>query len=179
VSYVSTVRTHPIRELNGLITAEVENLFRVAYRLTGSRHDAEDLVQDVCERALRKAPRFSAAEDCRRWLLRVLFNRFIDGTRHINRSPLVTSCGIEGSAAFAVAEDPEEMASRSDAELELLRAWRRLEPAQQVLLMLHAEGHDLDEIAQITDIDKPALSSRLYRARTSLAGYLRQERSAR
>jgi len=165
--------------LNGLIAAEVEALFRVAYRLTGSRHDAEDLVQDVCERALRKAPRFSTVEDCRRWLLRVLFNRFVDGSRHRQRSPLVASAGMEGSAAFAVAEDPEELASRSDAELELLRAWRRLDPAQQALLMLQAEGHDLDEIAHITDIDKPALSSRLYRARTSLANYLTQERTAR
>jgi RNA polymerase sigma-70 factor (ECF subfamily) len=162
-----------------LIAAEVENLFRVACRLTGSRHDAEDLVQDVCERALRKAPRFSTAEDCRRWLLRVLFNCFVDGNRHRHRSPFVASCHVEGSAAFAIAEDPEELASRSDAELELLRAWRRLEPAQQVLLMLHAEGYDLDEIAHIVDIDKPALSSRLYRARTRLATYLRQERSAR
>jgi RNA polymerase sigma factor (sigma-70 family) len=163
--------------MKNAIAAEVQVLFRMAYRLTGNRADAEDLVQDVCERALRKAPVFATAADCRRWLLRVLFNHFIDGTRHRQRSPVVAAYGVDGSAAFAVASDPEELAARSDAELGLLRAWRRLEPVQQALLLLRAEGHDLDEIARITEIDKPALSSRLYRARASLAAYLTEEQS--
>jgi RNA polymerase sigma-70 factor (ECF subfamily) len=159
------------------LAAQVEHVFRVAYRLTGNSHDAEDLVQDVCERALRNAPPFATAADCRRWLLRVLFNRFIDETRHRGRSPVAASFGVSGAAAVALAADPEELAERSDAELMLVRAWDRLEPVQQVLLMLRAEGHDLDEIARITDIDKPAISSRLHRARSSLARYLKQEQS--
>ena len=36
------------------LTAELANVFRVAFRLTGNRHEAEDLTQDVCERALRR-----------------------------------------------------------------------------------------------------------------------------
>lgn len=160
------------------LATQVEHIFRVAYRLTGNSHDAEDLVQDVCEKALRRAPAFATAQDCRRWLLRVLFNRFIDDTRHRNRSPLVAAVSGSGAVAVALAADPEELAARSDDELMLMRAWDRLEPVQQILLMLRAEGHDLDEIARITDIDKPAISSRLHRARASLARYLQHERSA-
>jgi len=156
-----------------VIAAEIEHLYRIAYRLTGSRHDAEDLAQDVCERALRKAPPFATAADCRRWLLRVLFNLFVDGNRRQRRVPVVASFVVDGSAAWAMAEDPEALAARSDSEHVLICAWRRLEPAQQMLLMLHAEGHDLDEIASITGIEKPALSSRLYRARSSLATHLK------
>jgi RNA polymerase sigma factor (sigma-70 family) len=163
------------------LAGEVENIFRVAYRLTGNLHDAEDLVQDVCERALSKAPEFAAAEDCRRWLLRVLYNCFVDGRRHRQRSPFVASApSPETDAAMlgAAAADPEALAVQSDAESALARAWARLEPAQQVLLLLRAEGHDLDEIARIAEIDKPALSSRLHRARSSLAKYLDEQRSA-
>jgi RNA polymerase sigma-70 factor (ECF subfamily) len=159
------------------LNAEVEYLFRVACRLTGDPHDAEDLVQDVCERALRKAPPFATPEDCRRWLLRVLFNQFVDGTRHRGRSPVVGHFGADGSAAIAVAADPEELASRFDSELQLTRAWARLEPMQQALLLLRAEGHDLDEIARITELGKPVISSRLYRARSSLAVYLKLEKA--
>ena len=160
------------------LAAQVEHIFRVAYRLTGNSHDAEDLAQDVCERALRRAPAFATEQDCRRWLLRVLFNRFIDDTRHRDRSPLVAPVCASAAVAVALAADPEELAARTDDELMLLRAWDRLEPVQQVLLMLRAEGHDLDEIVRITDIQKPAISSRLHRARSSLARYLKQERSA-
>jgi RNA polymerase sigma-70 factor (ECF subfamily) len=173
---VSTVYAEP--EQSRLV-AEIEYIFRVAYRLTGDPHDAEDLVQDVCERALTKAPDFAAPDDCRRWLLRVLYNRFVDGKRHTQRSPIVASGAADVAvAAPAAAADPEDLASQSDAESALMRAWARLEPAQQILLLLRAEGHDLDEIGRITDLDKPALSSRLHRARSSLARYLESEWSA-
>jgi RNA polymerase sigma factor (sigma-70 family) len=175
-------------ELNpSLLTAEVETVYRVAYRLTGDRHDAEDLVQDVCERALRKAPEFAAAEDCRRWLLRVLYNRFVDGARHRRRSPIVASpsgfelsptAGVAAAHSKTDAADPADLAVQAEEEAVLACAWARLEPDQQMLLLLRAEGHELGEIARITDIDKPALSSRLHRARASLAKYLEEERSA-
>lgn len=162
------------------LAAELETIFRVAYRLTGNSHDAEDLVQDVCERALRQAPEFPAAGDCRRWLLRVLYNRFVDGRRQRQRSPVVASASGDPAEAAGTGDGPgpEDLAARSDSESALLRAWERLEPAQQMLLLLRAEGHALDEIARITQVDKPALSSRLHRARASLAKYLKEERSA-
>lgn len=169
-----------------LLLADVEHVFRVAYRLTGNRADAEDLAQDVCEVALRKAPELATAQDCRRWLLRVLYNRFVDCKRHDRRSPLVAegaagAAGAAGGADAALtadAPDPEELAAQSDAEAALTRAWARLEPGQQMLLLLRAEGHELEEIARIADLDKPALSSRLHRARASLARYLEDEQSA-
>jgi len=161
------------------LAAEVEHIFRAAYRLTGNSSDAEDLVQDVCERALRKAPKFTAALDCRRWLLRVLYNCFIDGRRHEKRSPIVASDAASDSVnePSADAPGPEDLAAQSDSETALTHAWERLEPAQQMLLVLRAEGHELEEIARITEIDKPALSSRLHRARSSLAKYLEEERA--
>src|SRR5690606_16400861 len=177
---VARVSTGPDESL---LLAGVEHVFRVAYRLTGNRADAEDLVQDVCEVALRKAPELATAQDCRRWLLRVLYNRFVDGKRHDRRSPLVAEDAAgasgEGDAALtADAPNPEELAAQSDAEHALARAWERLEPAQQMLLLLRAEGHELDEIARIAELDKPALSSRLHRARSSLAKYLDDEQPA-
>jgi RNA polymerase sigma-70 factor, ECF subfamily len=173
--FVSTV---PAKLDESWLTTEVGQIYRVACRLTGNPHDAEDLVQDVCERALRKAPPLASADDCRRWLLRVLYNRFVDGTRHRQRSPLVAAGGSEPESQQE-APDSETLAVQSEGESELERAWARLEPDQQMLLLLRAEGYDLDDISRIAEADKPALSSRLHRARSSLARYLEQERSVR
>jgi RNA polymerase sigma-70 factor (ECF subfamily) len=159
------------------LTAEVEQIFRVACRLTGNAHDAEDLVQDVCERALRKAPELANPDDYRRWLLRVLYNRFVDGARHRRRSPLVAGDAAD-SLASQSAPDAESLAVQSEGETTLERAWGRLERDQQMLLLLRAEGHDLGEISRILEVDRPALSCRLHRARASLAKHLEQERSA-
>jgi RNA polymerase sigma factor (sigma-70 family) len=164
-----------------LFATEVEYLFRIAYRLTGDSHDAEDLVQDVCERALRSAPGLASLEEWRRWMLRVLYNRFVDGLRHRQRSPIVASAAASLATESAAADHsfgPEEIAARRDDETILMRAWERLLPEQQMLLMLRAEGHDLGEIADILEIEKPALSSRLHRARSTLGRYLEEERSA-
>lgn len=162
------------------LAAEIGRLFRVAYRLSGNVHDAEDLVQDVCERALSRAPDFAGADDCRRWLLRVLYNRFIDGRRQRQRSPIAPAAmRLQDAAAAAdAAPDPEAAAAAADAEAVLEQAWARLEPGQQMLLTLRAEGYDIGEIAAIAQIDKPALSSRLHRARSSLARFLEEEEPA-
>ena len=119
------------------LTSEVEQIFRVACRLTGNAHDAEDLVQDVCERALRKAPDLAGPDDYRRWLLRVLYNRFVDGTRHRRRSPLVGG-DVAGALARETAPAAESVAAQSEAETALERAWAMLEADQQVLLLLRA-----------------------------------------
>jgi DNA-directed RNA polymerase specialized sigma24 family protein len=50
--------------------------------------------------------------------------------------------------------------------------WDRLDVEQRALLSLHAEGHDLAELAAIFGVNKNALSARLHRARQRLAKLL-------
>jgi len=54
----------------------------------------------------------------------------------------------------------------------LAAVWHLLDAEQQVLLSLHAEGHDLEELAAIFGINRNALSARLHRARQRLAKLL-------
>jgi RNA polymerase sigma-70 factor (ECF subfamily) len=161
------------------LEAEMGQLFRVAYRFTGSVPDAEDLVQNCLERALEKAPDFAEAADCRRWLLRVLYNGFIDEKRRQRRSPIVPLpvTNSRPTDTPSSADNPEQLAEQVESEIATARAWERLEKDQQALLMLRAEGHNLDEIRKITGIEKDALSSRLYRARSSFSKYLDEEKS--
>ena len=50
--------------------------------------------------------------------------------------------------------------------------WDRLDAEQKTLLSLHAEGHDLEELAVVFGVNKNALSARLHRARQRLAKLL-------
>jgi RNA polymerase sigma factor (sigma-70 family) len=149
-------------------------LFTVAYRLTGDTDEAEDLVQDVCARAFESLPAGATPDHCRRWLLRVLYNRFVDTARARKRSrttPLETA--DDGASALAdTAHSPETLALQADGEAALELAWSRLDETQQALLLLRAEGYGLAEIGEITGLAKDVLSSRLHRARLSLARHL-------
>ena len=61
-------------------------LYRVAYRLTRSRHDAEDLAQEVCVRAYPRLAELEQLEQPRGWLLRVMYRLFIDWSRRYERA---------------------------------------------------------------------------------------------
>ena len=155
------------------IAPQLPLLFRAAWRLTGHRADAEDLVQDTCVLACENPKALGEADRPDRWLLRVLYNRFIDGTRRRRRSPVLSLRKDEEMPLPAADEPgPEDLAMQTQQERTLQRACDKLSDTQRALLTLRAEGYGLEEIETITGIGKDVLRARLHRARLSLARYL-------
>jgi RNA polymerase sigma-70 factor (ECF subfamily) len=64
-----------------LVERHSRALFRLAFRITGSREDAEDVVQDTFVRAFRQLDRFESRANFGTWLYRIGFNCAIDLTR--------------------------------------------------------------------------------------------------
>src|ERR671927_701441 len=64
-----------------------DQVYRVARRLTGSREEAEDLVQDTYARAFRSWHQYTPGTNLRAWLLRILTNLNIDRGRRVQRTP--------------------------------------------------------------------------------------------
>jgi RNA polymerase sigma factor (sigma-70 family) len=155
-------------------------LYRAALRLTRRRHDAEDLVQDVCLRACGRLDELARVDNPRAWLMRALYRLFIDTTRRGRlRARVAAFLGGAGDGTAAVSDEPSPERA-ADARLEherLAAAWDRLEPEQRALLSLHAEGHGLDELAIVFASNRNALSARLHRARSRLARLLDADRA--
>jgi RNA polymerase sigma-70 factor (ECF subfamily) len=148
-------------------------LYRAAYRLTGGRQDAEDLVQEVCFRAYAQIARVAALDSARAWLLRVQYRMFVDGVRRRNRSPLTALTAEQAESLVSEEPGPEQSAEAAYAQRQLQHAWLQLAKEQRALLALHAEGYALAELHEITGLDKTVLSARLHRARTRLANLIR------
>jgi RNA polymerase sigma-70 factor (ECF subfamily) len=165
-------------QFDKLVAPHLPTLFRVAWRLVRNAADAEDLVQDTCVAACENDAALAAANHPAQWLLRVLYNRFIDRARRCKRSPLLPM--DEADVVAGIADEtpgPEELLQRADDEQFLEFAFLRLDESQRTLLALCAEGYELTEIEAITGIGKEALSARLYRARRRLAQELATQRS--
>ena len=64
-----------------LVERHSRSVFRLAYRMTGSAEDAEDVVQETFVRAYRQLPRFEARANFSTWLYRIGFNCAIDHLR--------------------------------------------------------------------------------------------------
>src|SRR5437868_7297087 len=68
----------------------LDRLFRAAWALTGSREDAEDLVQETYERVLRR-PRFVRRDDDLGYLFRTLHNTYFNPRRTASRRPQIAA----------------------------------------------------------------------------------------
>lgn len=160
------------KRFSALIEPHLDALFRAAYRLTRNRADAEDLVQATCVRACERLAELR--EPVKGWLLRVMHNLFVDGTRRARVSPIDAGIDMDMAASACAGPTPEESLAVRQRVAQLEQAWLRLEQGQRALLGLRAEGYSLAEISSITGIAMDALTMRLYRARQNLTRCLQQ-----
>src|SRR6266481_1462055 len=72
-----------------LLRPQVEYLYRLAWRFTGSVADAEDLVQDVLIKLYPRTQELLGIQRLRPWLARVLYHQYVDSVRQRARSPIV------------------------------------------------------------------------------------------
>lgn len=156
-----------------------ETMYRVAYRLTRSSHDAEDLAQEVCVRAYARLDEIELLEQPRGWLLRVLYRLFVDSVRRYERKHVGSIDDVEGDALVYEGPTPLEEAERALERRRLDGAWRHLDQEQRALLALHdVEGHSLAELMELTGLKEGTLKSRLHRARVRLGRLLQRETPA-
>ena len=155
------------RRFSRLIEPHLDALFRAAFRLVRDEADAQDLVQDTCVRAWGRIAELDESRHTKAWLLRVLYNLFVDGVRRARQSPVVVLENATDRVSRSPCTDlnPEEMAYTAQRAEALQRAWLQLDRGQRALLALRAEGYRPSEIAEITGLATDALYARLYRAR--------------
>jgi RNA polymerase sigma-70 factor (ECF subfamily) len=181
---VSEYRRARPAELNfeDLMRPEVDYLYRLAWRFTGSVADAEDLVQDVLIKLFPRTGELLDIERLRPWLARVLYHQFVDSVRRQVRSPIVELAqGAEPEdnpldALSTPNDGPEDQAERSGLRERLLRALDRLNPEQRAVVTMHdVEGYSLEELETMLETPLGTLKSRLHRARQRLRALLPME----
>jgi RNA polymerase sigma-70 factor, ECF subfamily len=163
-----------------------KELLAHCYRMLGSVHDAEDLVQETLLRAWRGYDRFDERSSIRTWLYRIATNACLTELRSKHRRALPSGLGaatdqpgaLELTRADAVpwigplptTGDPAGVVGlRDSTRLALIAAFQHL-PARQraVLLLVEVVGYGLPEAADFLDVTYSAARSLLQRARATL-----------
>jgi RNA polymerase sigma-70 factor (ECF subfamily) len=156
-----------------IVEPHYEVMYRVAFRLTRSSHDAEDLAQEVCARAYTRLDELELLQQPRGWLLRVLYRLFVDSVRRYERKNVRSLEDVDVGMLACDGPTPLEEAQRATERRRLDQAWQHLDQEQQALLALHdIEGHSLAELMELTGLKEGTLKSRLHRARVRLGKLL-------
>jgi hypothetical protein len=78
-------RTKPADRFEHLLRPHIDTMYRFAFRLCGSRDDAEELVQSFLTRLYPKFEKIEKIEKLSPWLCRGLYNLYVDGYRRQQR----------------------------------------------------------------------------------------------
>jgi RNA polymerase sigma-70 factor (ECF subfamily) len=158
-SWDEVVRTHSAR------------VFRLAYRLTGNRHDAEDLTQDVFVRVFRSLDTYTPGT-FEGWLHRITTNLFLDGVRRKQR---IRFDALPDDAERVPGRTPSP-ATEIDERLfdpDVQRALDALAPEFRAAVVLcDIEGLSYEEIAATLNIKLGTVRSRIHRGRAQLRAAL-------
>jgi RNA polymerase sigma factor (sigma-70 family) len=151
-------------------------VYRLAYRLTGNSHDAEDLTQDVFVRVFRSLHTFQPGT-FEGWLHRITTNLFLDAAR---RKQKIRFDGLaEGSAERLPSSWPSPSDALADADLDhdVAAALAALTPEFRAAVVLcDIEGLTYEEIAVVLDTKIGTVRSRIHRGRAQLRAALAHRR---
>ena len=151
-----------------IVRAHSARVYRLAYRLTGNQHDAEDLTQEVFVRVFRSLSSYTPGT-FEGWLHRITTNLFLDGARRRQR------IRFEGLGADVAQRLPGSELSPADAwddthlDGDVQAALQALPPDYRAAVVLcDIEGFSYEEIAATMGVKLGTVRSRIHRGRAQL-----------
>jgi len=151
-----------------IVRAHSARVYRLAYRLTGNQHDAEDLTQEVFVRVFRSLASYKPGT-FEGWLHRITTNLFLDGARRRQR------IRFEGLGEDAAQRLPGNEASPAQAwdethlDGDIQAALQALPPDYRAAVVLcDIEGFSYEEIAATMGVKLGTVRSRIHRGRAQL-----------
>jgi RNA polymerase sigma factor (sigma-70 family) len=151
-----------------IVSQHSARVYRLAYRLTGNPHDAEDLTQEVFVRVFRSLSSYTPGT-FEGWLHRITTNLFLDGAR---RKAKIRFDALADDAESRIpsrglAPDTQVLDGLFDADVE--SALAELPPDFRAAVVLcDIEGLSYEEIADVLGLKLGTVRSRIHRGRTML-----------
>ena len=185
----NTFRLDPHEEarFNELLDETYKKVYNMAYRLSGSRSDAEDLTQEAFYRAYRSFRDFEGDRPFENWIFRIVTRLFLDLLRNRRRRVKAVSYdaplqrdGGEDNLYFETADakpNAEQAMMAASLSEEMQVALESLTPEQRTLIILaDVENVPYKDIAEMLGKPVGTIRSRLHRTHKLIRHRLEQAR---
>lgn len=144
-------------------------VYALAYRIVNTKHDAEEVTQDVFLKVYRSLNSFKFEASFKTWLYRIAVNTALN---HAKKRKRVTTREVEEifeDPATVTQPDAGKRLEAEDSERKLKALLDRLNPDQRACIVLREiEGMDYQTIAANLGMNINTVRSRLKRARETL-----------
>ena len=158
-----------------LVDRHSRAVFRLAFRITGTRADAEDVVQETFIRAFRRLDRFESRSNFGTWLYRIGFNCAIDVTRQrANREAGEPHEVLDQREDRRASPTVHDRVYAGEIGAEVPRALRALSDQERAaFVMRHYHECSIDEISRTLDLQTSAAKHAVFRAVRKMRAALR------
>jgi RNA polymerase sigma-70 factor (ECF subfamily) len=155
-------------DLPSMLPEMLPRLWAFALRISGDQHDAEDLVQRACVRALERAHQLQPDTAPLSWMFSIVHSTWINELR---ARRVRSRSGMEWDDEFleTVADPDARTPEQNVMNSQIVAAVQRLPEAQRVVMLLVAiEGLSYSEAAETLGVPIGTIMSRLSRARQAI-----------
>lgn len=154
-----------------LVREHADRVYRLAYRLSGNQHDAEDLTQETFIRVFRSLHNYRPGT-FEGWLHRITTNLFLDMVRRRNKIRM-EALPEEYDRVPSDTPDPEQIYADANLDGDLQAALDSLAPEFRAAVVLcDIEGLSYEEISATLGVKLGTVRSRIHRGRQTIRDFL-------
>jgi RNA polymerase sigma-70 factor (ECF subfamily) len=162
-----------------LVRNHERNVFRLLYRMLGSREEAEDAAQEAFLSLHRHGHRFRRESRFSTFLYRVAANAALNRRRSLGRARAreieLAQRHASGAQIHVTPRDPEDATHGAEVQIRVQEALQQLPDELRVAVVLYdIEGQSYKDIAEILGIPEGTVKSRIHRARLGLRERLKE-----
>lgn len=162
-------------DFSASLLAQLDALYRTGYYLTHDAMLAEEMVQEVALKAIKKRHTFREGANFRPWIFAILRNTLADHFRRKKRQPVTFSLNDETHNQYVTLEGPDVLFFNHILDEEIEQALSRLsEEMRMAVLLVDVEGFSYQELAETLNWPLGTVMSRLYRGRRKLRNLLQE-----
>lgn len=159
-----------------VVRQHADRVYRLAYRLTGNPHDAEDLTQETFVRVFRNLASYRPGT-FEGWLHRITTNLFLDMVRRRARIRM-EALPDDSERIPGAGPEPEKVFSDTHLDPALQSALDALHPEFRAAVVLcDVEGLSYEEIGATLGVKLGTVRSRIHRGRAALRAAIERDRA--
>jgi RNA polymerase sigma-70 factor (ECF subfamily) len=161
------------------LSEHIPRLYRVALRVLGNHHSAEEIVQEVCVKVLEKEEQLhlKGAVQPTTWLHRVTVNCALDRVRRENLEQRSRPT-IDAGRIHQPLPAPDQIAEQQELfRLATAQVATLPDEYRMAFVLTQIDGYSYDEAAQIEGKPRGTIASRVARAKSLLLGALSETRT--